>query len=374
MRIGYLIGALGVGGSERQLSLLAASMARRGHAVEVFAYDGTGPFDEAVVAGGAVVRHGSGGGKVAKLRHVRAWLRTTHPDVLHCFMKRASSLAVLANGRERVCPVVASDLSTATYSRHKPSLWASLFLFHWADAVATQTETNRRSLELLAPWLRGKTRVIRNGLDLSRFGEATREASSRLRFLAVGTVYGLKNPVRLVEAAARLAQEGADFELDWVGPYGQTPEGSEAYREAQAGVVRHGLTGKVRFLGPRSDMPAVYPLYDALVHVSVQEGMPNAVIEAMACGLPVVVSRVSDLPLIVENARNGVVCDPRSVASIAEALKSMLSTSPCEREAMGRRGRELAGRWFGLDRFAVEYEALYSELCAGMRAPTHRED
>ena len=112
-------------------------------------------------------------------------------------------------------------------------------------------------------------------------------------------------------------------------------------------------------------MSDAYQSADAIVHVSLQEGIPNAVVEAMACGLPVVVSRVSDLPLIVSTARNGFVCDERSPESIAEAMERMLATDPDQRSAMGARSRQLAVDWFGADRFVEEYEQMYCELVSG---------
>ena len=74
------------------------------------------------------------------------------------------------------------------------------------------------------------------------------------------------------------------------------------------------------------------------------------------------VSRVSDLPLIVEEARNGFVCDPLSADSIAEAMERTLALGDEERSAVSARSREIAVRWFGRDRYVGDYEALYRAL------------
>jgi glycosyltransferase involved in cell wall biosynthesis len=368
LRIGYLIGALGTGGSERQLSELAAGMVARGHEVEIAAYDGAGAFDSRLEAQGVKVRRMTGGSKRDKLRAVRRWARTFDPDVLHGFMKRASGLAVLANLPRRRRRVVASDLSTATYMRGSPALWGALVLFAMADRVATQTETNRRSLRMLAPWLRSKVVVVRNGVDTGRFVPSLQpRRQGSLRFLCVGTVYRLKNPVRLVEAVRLLHDRRPGFTLDWVGNLGQGGGESEEYRQAAALVREHGMSDVLRFAGPADRIETTYHDHDALVHVSVQEGMPNAVLEGMACGLPLVVSRVSDLPLIAAEGRNGFVCDETSPASIAEAMERMLDLAEPERLAMGARSRELAVRWFGRERFLIEYETLYRNLLGNCR-------
>jgi glycosyltransferase involved in cell wall biosynthesis len=178
----------------------------------------------------------------------------------------------------------------------------------------------------------------------------------------------VKNPVRVVEAVHHLAQEaGTRFRLDWYGRFGMGPAGSRSpdYEAAVDYVRRHDLGPLITFHGPRTDIEQVYREADAVVHASLQEGIPNAVVEAMASGLPLVVSRVSDLPLLVETARNGFVCDEHSAVSIAEAMRGLLMTPPAERQAMGERARELAVRWFGRERFIREFEALYTSLTGG---------
>ncbi len=367
MRIGLLIGGLGQGGAERQLAQLALGLRARGHEVEVMTYAAAGRAGEELSQCGVPVCCPGAGSKLAKLAAVRDWLRAFRPEVLHGSMKRASSLAVLANLPARRCRVVGTDMSTASYSPHKPDLWAALMLYAFTDAVVTQTEMNRRNLARLAPWLARRLRVIRNGVDTEQFRPAPRtpQPGAPFRFLCVGTVYRVKNPVRVVEAAHRLTQRGRrDFCLEWYGRLGLNADGSPSaeYRLAIERVRALGLEERVRFMGPRGDIEQVYPQADALVHASLQEGIPNAVVEGMACGLPVVVSRVSDLPLIVREGNNGFVCDETRAESIADAMEALLRASPDERAAMGARSRELAVRWFGMDRFIGEFEALYRAL------------
>jgi len=372
VRIGYLIGALGAGGAERQVAELAGRLAERGHVVEVLAYDGTGVFDNLVTRRGGTLRHLDGGSKARKVRLVRRWLQSFQPAVLHGVMKRASSLAILATLPTRRIPVVATDMSTATYARYKPSLWASLVLFHMASRVVTQTETNRRSLLRLAPLLGRRVTVVRNGVDVTRFSPDPPQSHSRdvFRFVCVGKVSRVKNPVRVVEAARVLRERGlGPFCVDWIGRFTTGRRGGlmESYQQAKERVRRYGLENVVRFLGETMEIEKEYRSGDAILHASVQEGIPNAVIEAMACGLPVVVSRVSDLPAIVEQARNGFLCDSHDPRSIANAMEKMLETKVEDRLAMGERSRELAVTWFGMDRFVTDFEALYLDLIGAAR-------
>lgn len=368
LRVGYLIGALNPGGSERQLTELAMGMAARGHRVEIACYDGPGKFDLAAERGGARVRVMDGGSRLHKIQNVRRWIEEFQPQLLHGFMKRASSLAVLANLPGRGCRIVASDFSTATYARRQPALWGALALFHLADRVVTQTEINKRSIATMAPLLKPKLRLVRNGVDIVRFSPVPRSANDVFQFLCVGAVFKVKNPIGVVEAVRVLRERGVrPFRLIWAGRFsrGAESERSVDYLEAVARIERHGLADIVTFKGEVQAIEQDYRAADALLHVSVQEGIPNAVVEGMACGLPIVVSRVSDLPLFVAEASNGFVCDAEKPATIAAAMDKMMRASDQERQAMGERSRRLAVDWFGPERFISEYETLYAELGAG---------
>ncbi len=369
MRIGYIVGGLGRGGAELQLLQLATGLAARGHDVHLIAYNGPSALDDEFRAAGVRVlaeRRATRGGKVGV---VRDWLRGTRPDVVHGIMKRASSLAVLARWPRRQPPLIASDMSTATYRSRAPVLLGSLLAFAWADRVVTQTELNRTHLERLAPWLRGKTVVIRNGLDTERFVPGTRSSATSdepFVFCVAGTVYSVKNPFRVIDAAAELRRRGHDrFRIDWHGRLGFGSGDSIGDGEqAQSYATRRGVADIVTFRGENPAIEHAYQCADALLHASVQEGFPNAVAEGMACGLPIVVSRVADLPQVIAEANNGLLFDETDPIAIADAMEHLMRTPPEERAAMGRRSRELAIRWFHLERFLKDAETLYQSLLA----------
>lgn len=369
-----MISRLARGGAETQLMRLARGLAGRGHQVEVMCYGGSSELDDQLQATGIAVRTCEQPGWAAKRRAVRDWQQTFGADVIHGFMKRASTLAVVACGRRRSCAVLASDFSTATYNRRNPELWAALPVFGFADRVVTQTERNRRSLELLAPWLRGRTHVVRNGLDIARFIPAhPRQASDFFRFCVVGSVYRVKNPSTVVEAVVELRRRGRDrFRVDWYGRYGLCGDDqpSNEYVAARDRIQDLGLQTWLAFHGEMCDILPAYQAADALIHVSLQEGFPNAVVEAMACGLPIIGSQVSDLPLVVEQAENGVIVNATDVCALADAMEWMMGLDAGQRQAMGMRSRDLAERWFNQDRFVDEYIALYQSMCRERAART----
>jgi glycosyltransferase involved in cell wall biosynthesis len=367
MKIGFVVGQLGRGGAEIQLMRLAEGLALRSHEVEVFAYSGSSPLDGELEAAGVRVRAARRGPRLAKLRATRRWVSTFQPDLVQGIMKRASSLAVLSRSGRRTMSVVATDMSTATYRPNSLALRTSLLLFGLADRVVTQTELNRASIEALAPWLRGKVVVIRNGVDTERFipAPAQPREDGVFRFCVVGSVYPVKNPEGVVRAVKVLRDGGVDgFRVDWFGRLGLSGTGEdERSAHPTLRLARElGVDSHLRFHGQTECVERELQASDALLHASVQEGFPNAVVEGMACGLPLVVSRVSDLPLVVSEARNGVVFDEKDPHAIAAAMEEMMRLDPVERSRMATRSRELAVRWFGLVRFVDDFERLYQDV------------
>lgn len=350
-----------------QMMRLAGGLAARSHQVEVLAYSGASPLDQDLENAGVRVHAVHATSRLSKIRAARGWLTGFRPDVVHGIMKRASSVAVLARIGMPSMRVVATDMSTATFVPNSVALRLSLLVFAGADSVVTQTEVNKRNLISLAPWLRSRTVVVRNGVDTERFApsQGTDRSDAPFTFCVLGTVYDVKNPEAVIRAVKELLDRGArEFRVEWYGRLGLDAD-TEHRRDTNSALrlaAELNVETNIRFHGQTKDVERVLQTSDALLHASVQEGFPNAVVEGMACGLPIVVSRVSDLPLVVHEARNGFVFDERDVSAIADAMEQMMATSKVERQAMGTRSRALAVRWFGLVRFIDDFEQLYDRL------------
>jgi len=214
--------------------------------------------------------------------------------------------------------------------------------------------------------LRRKVVVIRNGCDVSAFpGAGAPDVNDCFRFAVVGTVYKVKNPIVVVEAVSILKSRiNVGFRVDWYGRFGLNGD-SEPSADCVAAIrlmETLGVGESITFHGETRPIAPKLREVSAFLHASRQEGFPNAVIEAMLSGLPLVVSRVSDLPLVVQEARNGFCFDETDAGALADAMQHMIETPISQRLAMGARSRELAVRWFGLARFVDEYENLYSGL------------
>jgi glycosyltransferase involved in cell wall biosynthesis len=233
-----------------------------------------------------------------------------------------------------------------------------------ADLVlAVSASTQRDVVELLGV-PEERVRVIHEGVD-ERFApveDADALLAVRRRYglarpfiLGLGTLQPRKNFCGLIEAFARLRERlGLEHDLVIVGGKGWL------YEPIFARVRELGLEGRVRFLGfaADEDLPAIYSLASCLAYPSFYEGFGLPVLEAMACGTPVVTSRSSSLPEVAGTA--AVLVDPHDVEELAVALEQVLHDQALRAElrAAGRRRAE----GFTWERAARELLASYRAL------------
>jgi glycosyltransferase involved in cell wall biosynthesis len=187
-----------------------------------------------------------------------------------------------------------------------------------------------------------RLRVITNGIDTARFHPRADVAALRRSLgLPDGVLVGsagrfapVKNLPLLVRAVALGRAQGANLHLIMVG------DGADR-STIETLAATQGLGDAVRFLGWRTDVADVIAALDIFALTSVTEGLPLAVLEAMACGVPVVTSAVGDLPTVISPGETGFTFESGDEHALA-AILVRLAGSPDERRAMGARARDAA--------------------------------
>lgn len=214
---------------------------------------------------------------------------------------------------------------------------------------------------------RAKLHVLRNGVDLERFKQLPREESRHALgvngspvLLSVGNLVVNKGHDLVIDALALLKPSFPSIRLIVIG---QGPEHSRLESLAQA----RGIAANVTFAGPIANekLAAWYGVADVLVLASSREGWPNVLLEAMACGTPVVATSVGGVPEMITDPQAGILAEERSATGIAQALSRML-TRPVERA----RVRSHAER-FGWAPTSQEQLALFHSLVQETEVVSH---
>ena len=288
--------------------------------------------------------------------------RRERPDVVHLHSRRGADTwgalgARLAHARAVV-------LSRRVTYRIRPRFWARLRFRLLYDGVVAVSEAVRDAL-IRSGVPEGMVTVVRSALDLSRFERLPSRGEARRALglpegapvcVTVGALERRKGQALLLKAAAMVRERVPDAVFLLVG---DGPKAAELREEAE----RMGLSGSVRFLGWRDDVPRILSAADLLVHPALREGIPGAAMEAGAAGLPAVAFEVGGVPEVVEHGRTGLLVPPGDVEGLARAVVSLL-TDGRRREEMGRAARERVEREFSAERMVEGNIEVYLKALA----------
>ena len=240
---------------------------------------------------------------------------------------------------------VAARLLDVPYSvtAHASDIYVSPLLLQTklagADLVATCTGYNESYLAEAAPEAAGKITLIYHGLELGQYDPSTRRPAPIPLLLAVGQLREKKGLNHLIDACRELVDRGVRFRCEIIGEGPQRAELEHKVREL-------GLEEVVALRGARSHDQVIDAYRRAWVFVlpcvvgedGDRDGIPNVILEAMAMGLPVVSTRHSGIPEVVEHEATGLLVPPADVSSLVEALQRVLEDRQ-EADRMGAMGR-----------------------------------
>ena len=230
-----------------------------------------------------------------------------------------------------------------------------------SDAV--KDEIQRRD------WIRPeKIRVIHNGIQPGIYDQRVDVPEIRKRLGidpsktvigSVGSFRPIKGQLYLVEAVRELVDRHKDLLVVFVGH-----DDSEYGRLVKKRIEEADLGGYFLFLGERSDIPELLSVFDVFVLSSVHEGFSNAIVEAMAAGVPVIAPNSGGNPEAVDHGKSGFLFTPCDSRSLAEMLRK-LTVDKCLRKTMGYEGKSKVMRCFRQEEMIRANEAYYSFLLEG---------
>jgi ABC-type multidrug transport system fused ATPase/permease subunit/glycosyltransferase involved in cell wall biosynthesis len=233
-----------------------------------------------------------------------------------------------------------------------------------AEFVVTCTEANRKHLQGLSAT---PVHCVYHGLNAD-FSRLLREQvyalkrNGHLRVLAVGRLVSKKGFDTLIEACAILKSARVSFDARIVG------ESGEHERELRNRIARHKLEGHVHLVGPKTQAQLLREYQQATVFClpcrvlknGDRDGIPNVLMEAMSCGLPVVTTDVSGIPELIRNGVNGLLVRPDDPAAIARALQRLFR-DPLYAESLGIEAVKTITENFDGERTTKELARLFGK-------------
>ncbi|MCC7416181.1 MAG: glycosyltransferase [Acidobacteria bacterium] len=361
LRIAHLIETSGPGGAERIVAEIATALQAAGAENVVFMPDGHEPWlaDQLRGTGVAVQtfridRPLSPG----SLRRLLIAFRKHRIAVAH---SHEFSMAVYGGWAAKLAGI--PHVVTMHGGRYYALRWRRRLAMRVAVSISGRTVAVSGALgrAMRQDLLLRKTsvRVIPNGVRNPPPQAVTLRRELGLHpsdtlLVAVGNLYPVKGHRHLIDAAAALVgrHPGLHAAVAGRGPL-------EA--DLRAHADRCGIGPRIHLLGLRSDVAAVLAAADIVVHPSLDEGLPLAVLEAMVAGRPIVATGVGEIPVVLAHGDAGVLVPPADSPALAEALDGLLREAD-RRRALGARAAERARREYGLGLMVRRYASIYRAL------------
>jgi len=302
-------------------------------------------------------------GMLARTDRLRALVRDERIDLVHAHLPWAGVVARIAGALEGV-PVVYSEHNLQE-RYHAGTRAANLATWHMQARVIAVSDDVKQSAERLAG-TRVPVQVVKNGVSLHHFTREADAGRAMRRALSldddarvVGTVAVFRTQKRLdlwLEAAKGIVarEPRARFVLVGDGPL---------RADVERHVAERGLTDVVRLVGLQEEVRPYLSALDVYMMSSDFEGLPVALLEAMAMELPVVVTGVGGIPEVVRDGESGALVEKGRPEALAKAALTLLADDARRRET-GARARAVVARGFGMDRMQRELEQLYDEVLA----------
>ena len=363
MVIHHLLDNFEIGGAETLVLALSRDMVERGHSVTIHGLSGGGPLMARAQASSISVATYEPCSPTAPLRafyrlnlmrKLYSAFRSAKPAVVHCHNATPTIMGAPSARAAGVPCIISTRHSVSSHrARLERKFWAS---GRFCQKVIGVTEAARKSLSE-DPWANSsKLGVIDNGTAVPSTQRADNAASIQkdgFTLVTVGRVAPPKNFSGLLDSVAIAAKSVPDLRLWIVGD-------GELRADLEVKIKELQLEQHVQLLGMRSDVGYVLAQADLFVLSSVREGLPIALLEAMALNIPALVTDVGGMPDVVKGAGCGFVVPPADPEAMAEAIVNA-AMNRSSLPALGAAGKQAYEDRFTLAQTSTKYLDLYSQ-------------
>ena len=301
-------------------------------------------------------------------RAVQRVIKTFQPDILHAHWATPDGFMGILLRKKFTLPLVVSlrgsDINRYPF-RSKLIFGLTTRVISEADRVIAVSHALKSAAEKFAS-PRDQIAVIYNGCDTGKFAfdESARSFLRRRKgistesvvFIFIGHILKNKGIFELVEAFSLVMKKQLDSYLIFVG------HGRDAKVLAQK-VSKAAMGSRIYFIGtrPYEEIPGWLSMADVLVLPSYNEGLPNVVVEAMACQRPVIATKIGGIPEAVVDGKSGILVEAKDPIALAEAMERLARDKDL-RYQMGNVGRQIVMRKFLWDKNIEDLISLYKNI------------
>ena len=330
-RIVFFIGAMRGGGAERVVSIITAQLAELGYYVELLIY-----YDREIIYDihpnvkvTIVEKENKTKNKLKNTIWIRRYFKY-NADIIISFLAPFNIMAVTSHIGLK-SKIIVSDRNDP---RYVPENWFLRkfrnFTYRFADVVIVQTKDN---CNYFSKEIQKKCAIIYNAVDIKEKRGSALLKPKKNMIVSVGRLVPQKNQQLIIEALSSIKNELRDYSITFYG------EGKE--RESLVALAqRNGISDRVFFPGNSDSVLDDITEAKLFVLSSKYEGMPNALIEAMCLGLPVISTKVSGANDLIRNGENGILLENNKPQTMANAIKKVLY-DPILQESLAKNATQL---------------------------------
>lgn len=355
LKILCFIDSLGSGGAQRQLVELGKGFKARGHEVLFLTYHDITFFKPDLEAAHIPVKTVIERNYLKRIFKIRKAIRHEKPDAVLSFLEPANFMATLAGFPYRNWKLVVGERSA------NPMIYKSIkkIVFRWfhllADHIVANSQANLKMVKKISPFLNSnKCHTIYNIVNVPSLNVNKNSSTLKTKIVIAASYRKIKNTQNLIKAVSKLPVELKNkLEIEWYGA------ANTDYYTAMLNLVEEkNLKEVIKLNDTTSRIYEKYSAADFVGLFSLHEGFPNTICEAMALGKPVVVSKVSDIPIFVKDEINGFLCDGKDINSIEKSLIKTIQTNEFTKSKMGKINSEIAHKNFNKSAIIEAYLQL----------------
>lgn len=301
------------------------------------------------------------------ISEVRKFIHNKRPNLVHSHGYKSNFYALIGN-RGTIPWVVTNHLWKRTTRSLKLYACLDSFLIKYASkiiAVSDEIASEMSALGIPS----NKLVVIDNGVQLNRFSGDKRNDALRQSF-------GIDEGCRIIATVASLTEEKGHSHLiqaahSVISSFPKTRflfigDGPKRH-QLEKKVSELGLEQKIIFAGSRQDVPQILSMTDLFVLPSLKEGLPMALLEALAASLPVVATNVGAIPKVIEDGHSGVLVQPGDAKELAKAIMDLLA-NPQKANRLAKNAHRKVKQQFSSERMAEKYIDVYQDVLGIRRA------